>query len=60
MLGGFGEVHPGEDVYEDPDKTAAPGNFKLTECAAYATTTTSTPQPSSTTKAQLQSRYYEF
>ena len=43
-----GEVHPGEVVYEDPDRTAAtttPGEFKLTECPAYVTTTASSPQP---------------
>jgi hypothetical protein len=65
--GGDLEFHPGEleDVYEDPDKTAAtttaPGSFKLTECPAYVATTSSTPQPSSTTEApQLQSGYYEL
>ena len=59
-----GKVHPGEIVYEDPDRTAAtttPREFRLTECPAYAVTTTvSSPQPSSTTEAQLQSGYYEL
>ena len=56
-----GDVHPGEDIYEDPDRTAAtttPGSFKLTECPAYVTTTASSPQ--TTTEAQLQSGYYEL
>ena len=69
-----GEAHPGEVVYEDPDRTA-PGELKLTdrecpaydnvnmfkpvtECPAYVTTTGSSPQPN--TEAQLQSGYYEL
>ena len=52
----------GEDVYEDPDRTAVtttPQEFKLTECPAYVTTTASSPQP--TTEVQLQSDgYYEL
>ena len=57
-----GDVNPGEDVYEEPDKTAAttaPGKFKLTECPAYVATT-STLVPCSATEAQLQSSYYEL
>ena len=56
-----GEIILGEDVYEEPDKTAAtiaPGKFKLTECPAYVATTSSTLQP--TTEAQLQSSYCEL
>ena len=59
-----GEVNPGEDVYEEPDKTAAtttPGKFKLTECPAYVATTSSTLQPAhSTADPQLQTSYYEL
>ena len=60
----IGDVNPGEDVYEEPDKTdatTAPGKFKLTECPAYVATT-STLQQCSTTEAQLQSArgYYEL
>ena len=49
-------------MYEEPDKTAAttaPEKFKLSECPAYAATT-SMLQPCSTTEAQLQSGYYEL
>ena len=56
-----GDVHPGEVVYEDPDRTVAttiPGSFKLTECPAYVTTTASSPQTN--TEVQLQSGYYEL
>ena len=56
-----GKIILGEDVYEDPDKTAttiAPGKFKLTECPAYVATTSSTLQP--TTEAQFQGSYYEL
>ena len=60
----FTRVNAGpDDVYEDPDKTAAttaPGKFKLTKCPAYdnVATTSSTLQPAhSTTEPQLQTSY---
>ena len=55
-------INCGEDVYKEPDKTAAataPGRFKLTECPAYVATR-STLQPYSATEAQLQTGYYEL